>query len=175
MKNRRERTDSRRKRTGDTRSNTSTCALKHTKTGAHRRERNSCIKRIFDVIQGMRWKNTKGRSSECRGESLGRVRLRVSAWKMLPGSVKLSRWEKRSRRQKWREDLTLTSAFLFSKVLAAVMRKKTTSELEKSSPAELQQHVTRSANFGFLNQLNFYEKADEGSSATSANKAIHDN
>lgn len=69
----------------------------------------------------------------------------------------------------------MTSAFLFSKVLAAVMRKKTTSELEKSGPAELQQHVTRSANFGFLNQLNFNEKADEGNSATSANKAIHDN
>lgn len=69
----------------------------------------------------------------------------------------------------------MTSAFLFSKVLAAVMRKKTTSELEKSSPAELQQHVTRSANFGFSNQLNFYEETREENSATSANKAIHDN
>lgn len=69
----------------------------------------------------------------------------------------------------------MTSAFLFSKVLAAVMRKKTTSELEKSSPAASQQHVTRSANFGFLNQLNFYAEAHEENSATSANKAIQDN
>lgn len=69
----------------------------------------------------------------------------------------------------------MTSAFLFSKVLAAVMRKKTRSELEKSSPAELQQHVTRSADFGFLNQLEFYEETHEDNSATSANKAIHHN
>lgn len=69
----------------------------------------------------------------------------------------------------------MTSAFLFSKVLAAVMRKKTTSELEKSSPAELQQDVTPSANFGFLNQLNFYEETHEHKSATSAEKAIQDN
>lgn len=68
----------------------------------------------------------------------------------------------------------MTSAFLFSKVLAAVTRKKTTSELEESSPAESQQHVTRSVNFGFLNQLNFYEETHEENSAASANKAIQD-
>lgn len=45
--------------------------------------------------------------------------------------------------------LTLTSAFLFSRVLAAVMRNKTMSELENSRNAELKRHLTLSANFVF--------------------------
>lgn len=43
--------------------------------------------------------------------------------------------------------LTLTSAFLFSRVLAAVMRNKTMSELENSRTAEMKPHLTLSANF----------------------------
>lgn len=54
--------------------------------------------------------------------------------------------------------LTLTSAFLFSRVLAAVMRNKTMSELENSRTAELKRHLTLSANVGFQMDSTFMRR-----------------
>lgn len=52
----------------------------------------------------------------------------------------------------------MTSAFLFSRVLAAVMRNKTMSELESSRKAELKRHLTPSANFVFQINSTFMKR-----------------
>lgn len=43
-------------------------------------------------------KNTKWRSSGCRGKPLERARVHVSVWKIMPGSIKLSEWRRRQQR-----------------------------------------------------------------------------
>lgn len=52
----------------------------------------------------------------------------------------------------------MTSAFLFSRVFAAVMRNKTVSELASGRKAELKRHLTTVSELCFSNEFDIYEE-----------------